>query len=64
MLACKGIFVKPSITQACDSTHRAKPNRLSRKRFCVYYIISYFRVNCKNILCIFRKKGIFWGVLE
>ncbi len=37
MLACKGIFAKPSIAQYARERGRAKPKYLLRKTFCAYY---------------------------
>ncbi len=39
MLACKGIFAKPSIAQYARERGRAKSKDLLRKAFCVYYTI-------------------------
>ena len=36
MLACKGIFAKPSITQRAQSARRRTPKGLRSKTFCVY----------------------------
>ena len=48
MLACKGIFATPSITQACESTGRAKPETCESKSYCV--IITHFSPDCKHFL--------------
>ena len=37
MLACKGIFAKPSRTQRAQSARRRTPKGLRSKTFCVYY---------------------------
>ena len=38
MLACKGVFVKPSIPQAHICAHSTKYKDLRSKAFCGYYI--------------------------
>ena len=48
MLACKGIFATPSITQACESTGKAKPETCESKSYCV--IITHFSPDCKHFL--------------
>ncbi len=37
MLARKGIFATPSITQACESTGRAEPETCGSKSYCEFY---------------------------
>ena len=45
MLACKGIFAKPSITQASESSHRAKPKDLFASLSAYIIPLLFFNVN-------------------